>query len=181
MFSVVVLFTILSFKVSNGANSLVVFGNATRVVEHNMTFWVITVEKTNKILTELIQNKSISSPVDIAGGPGTSSWDGSRGEIINYGDIGRLSSIECWWASPFTWWIQNIDENTTINPFYTNNVTIGFPFTAYGIADTTIKPIEINVNKNDVNDEYDEVNAYINMTMHKNNNWYCIYGNYRFF
>ena len=64
------LLAVYQFQGSNAANSLAIFGNASRVVNHNMDFWTISLKEVESILEELIKNKSISSTADIAGGPG---------------------------------------------------------------------------------------------------------------
>ena len=65
------LLILYQFATSNAANSLAIFGNASRVVNHDMDFWTIPLTEVESILEELIKNKSISSTADIAGGPGT--------------------------------------------------------------------------------------------------------------
>eukprot|EP01084_Bolivina_argentea_P297550 512640_1 len=161
------LYFVYTIQITRSWNTMIIFGNATRVSGGNMSFWTISLNQVETTLQKLIQNDSISSGSDIAGGTGTTTYEGTRGEIINYGSIVNLASTECWWASPITFYIQNIEDNTTQNPFYMNNISIRFPMIGYGAADINIKPTELNVNKNDVDNEYDEVRKYINKTLYE--------------
>ena len=146
------------------ASTLVVFGNVTRVIELDYTTWSISLEDVQTFFKELLQNGSIHES-DQVGGPGTTTWNASHGEMI---PNAQVSHIIFDWADPLTFDVTNIAETGPQNPFTQNNISIRFPFLAMGVSNYEIEPINLKLTANDINNM--EIHEYLNKTIFSMNN-----------
>ena len=163
MLSVVVfIVTLLTTCYSDPINgsTLVVFGNVTRVIELDYTTWSIALEDVQSFLSGLVDEGAINAK-DTVGGPGTTTWNISHGEMI---PNDQVSNILFDWADPLSFDVYNIADKSAKNPFIANNQSIRFPFLAMGISNYQTTPMNLKLNTKDINNM--EIHEYLNKTLY---------------